>query len=122
VPGGGRGKGELKVLKIPSVAKGLYIGQDFGKLGKVIENAPGVIKSFGDHAIERISERGLSIEILERTVKDPLVRLSQGGGRNILYLTREAGVVLNDITGKLVTVYSKNEFKQHILDVLNYIK
>lgn len=103
-----------------AIAKGLKLGQDFGKLGKVTENIAGKINSFDDHALIRMGERNVSQSLMDTVVSNPLVTMKQAGDRT-LYLTREAAVVL-DKTGKAITTYTKNEFKPHVLRVLNLIK
>ncbi|MBU1036595.1 RHS repeat-associated core domain-containing protein [Patescibacteria group bacterium] len=107
-----------------NIDKGIGIGTDFGKLGKVIENASGKITGFlreGNnlHGLNQIINRKVKPEILLDTVKNPMVRLQQPGD-NILYLTGKAGVVLDKV-GKVVTAYSANDFKSHIVNVLKLI-
>jgi len=114
--------GALTAPEFPSgnVAKGLSIGDKFGKLGTVVENIGGKINSFDPHALMRMSQRGVDVGLMEKVVSNPLVTLSQVGDRT-LYLTREAAVVL-DNTGRVITTYTKNEFKPHVLNVLKSIK
>jgi hypothetical protein len=114
---GAVGKGITKAA--PKVANGLSLGQSFGKLGVVVENTAGKIKTFDPHAIFRMVQRGVSRDLMESVVANPLAVLKQAGD-NMLYLTREAGVVL-DSAGKAITTYTKNEFKPHVLSVLNSI-
>lgn len=96
------------------------MGQDFGKLGQVVENIPGKITDVTKHGELRLKERGLTMEILNRTVANPLVTLKQSGGTTY-YLTKEAAVVLNE-AGAVVTTYSAKEFMPHVLDLLNKLK
>jgi hypothetical protein len=111
---------------VAKVAPGLQLGQGFGKLGTVIENAPGKItgvftRSNGDeHALGRILNRGASIDDIASTVYNPLVRLQQAGD-NTLYLSRQAVVVLNK-TGQIVTTYGAKEFGSAVKNVLSNIK
>jgi RHS repeat-associated protein len=110
--------------KIQKATNGLNIGQSFGKLGNVIENQSGKIMGFNRngnfHGLDQAITRGVSPQMILETTKNPLVTLEQSGG-NILYLTRQAAVVLNQ-AGKVVTTYGKDLFQPHIFDILNKIK
>jgi len=108
------------------VAKGLTLGQDFGKLGRVAENTAGKITGFfresADvpyHGLDQSITKGVTPQLLLDTVKNPLVTLKQAGG-NVLRLTDQAGVVLNR-AGKVVTSYSQQYFLPHVKDVLNKV-
>jgi RHS repeat-associated protein len=105
---------------------GVSVGDTFGKLGTVIESQPGKITGIftrvgGDeHALMRILTRSASIEDIASTVLNPSVVLKQAGN-NILYLSEQAGVVLNKV-GQIVTVYGAKEFKPNILNILSKVE
>ena len=116
--------GEVPAIK---VAQGLTLGEDFGKLGKVVENTAGEIRGFFRayakdpyHGLDQAISRGVTPTMLLDTVKNPLVTLKQASG-NILRLTEKAGVVLNK-TGQVVTTYARAQFLPHVVDVLSKIK
>ncbi|OGZ45221.1 MAG: hypothetical protein A3C84_02720 [Candidatus Ryanbacteria bacterium RIFCSPHIGHO2_02_FULL_48_12] len=100
------------------------IGQNYGSLGTVIQNAPGVIRGFNHdgtyHGLDQIISRGVSPQALLNTVRDPLVSFSSRFDR-VGYLSREAHVVL-DKTGQVVTAWTNNQFGSTITNILNNIK
>ena len=121
---GAVGKGIAKAA--PKVANGLSLGQSFGKLGKVVETTPGELKSFSStftkdkyHGLDQIISRQMSPKLIRDTLNNPLVKLQQGD--NLVYLTHQAGVVLDKLGG-LITAYKSSDFKGHVLNILNSIK
>lgn len=116
----------MVALDASTGGEGKFIGQSFGKLGTVVKNIPGKITGIftrangEEHALMRILTRSASIEDIAGTVNTPLITLRQAGG-NILYLSRQAGVVLNK-AGEIVTVYGKREFNSIISNLLKNIK
>lgn len=113
--------------KLPKVASGLKLGQDFGHLGKVVENTAGEIKGFVStytknpfHGLDRFLSRGITIDTLIDTTTRPLATFEQYSG-NILRLTERAGVVL-DKAGQVVTVFSEKDFNQKIKSILRTVK
>ncbi|MEK7539138.1 MAG: RHS repeat-associated core domain-containing protein [Patescibacteria group bacterium] len=120
--------GAVTAGEIPknSIPKGLYLGQDFGKLGKVVKTTPGELKSFTNivtkdpyHGLNQAISRGISPQLIQDTVKNPLIKLQQDS--NSVYLNKQAGVVLDKLGG-LITTYHSSEFKVHISNVLKSIK
>lgn len=108
------------------VAKGLKLGESFGKFGTVVETTPGELKSFTNiftkdpyHGLNQAITREISPHLINDTVKNPLVKLKQGN--NSVYLTKQAAVVL-DKSGGLITTYKQNEFKSHVSNILKKIK
>lgn len=95
------------------------IGMDFGKLGTVVENVPGEITGIRGHALDRMKEKNVSVELMNKIVSSAEITLKQTGDVT-LYLTKEGAVVLNNI-GEVVTTYSKDYFKPHIKDILKQI-
>lgn len=92
------------------------VGQSFGKLGTVVDNAAGKITGFTEHGLNQTINRGVSPTMLLNTTKNPTVVLQQAGG-NKLYLTNQAGVVLNK-NGQVVTTYTSKQFEPHVQNVL----
>ena len=104
----------------------LKVGAKVGKLGKIVKPTSGKITGFFRkyaekpyHGLDRIIERGVSPEILQDTVLAPLIKFQQSGGK-MLYLSKQAGIVL-DNTGKVVTAYSSKQFKPFIKNIINKI-
>jgi RHS repeat-associated protein len=121
----GIGAGAAYVAALPA-ATGIALGTSFGKLGIVVENQVGDISGFMRdsatrqfHGLDQAITRGVSTETILNTVRSPLVTLQQAGG-NILYLSRQAAVVL-DNAGKFVTTYGSSQFEQHVTEILNQI-
>lgn len=104
-PGGGYG-----------VAGKSLVGQSFGKVGTVIENASAKITGFTTHGFNQTINRSVNPSLLLDTTKNAAVTLKQAGG-NVLYLTNKAGVVLNK-AGEVVTSYTSKDFKPHIVNIL----
>ena len=105
----------------------IKVGTSFGKYGTVIKNISGNIEGFISqvtknplHGLDQAITRGVLPKTLIDTVSNPLVRLQQSTG-NILYLTKEAVVVL-DNANNLVTTYSSQYFQQPIINILKQIK
>lgn len=107
----------------PTLVNGLKLGQSFGRYGQVIENIPGKIETLSDHAAARFFQRpGLSMDTIAHTVFNPLVRFAQPDGKTIGYLSDDAYVVLDKVTNKVVTWFSKDEFEHPIKNILNQAK
>jgi RHS repeat-associated protein len=106
---------------------GIKAGDSFGELGTVVESKAGKITGFireGSkrpfHGLDQAITRGVTTDVLKETVANPSVVLKQAGG-NILYLTKQAAVVLNE-AGKVVTTYAANLFKSNIKNIIKLIK
>jgi hypothetical protein len=114
------GQGGLLLPGLMSKGDKINIGESFGKLGTVIENASGKINSFinrgSSHGLDQIITRGVKPADILETVKTPLLRLQQDGG-NILYLSEKAVIVLNKFNN-VVTAYSQSNFEQPIKSLL----
>jgi len=106
----------------------IKVGTSFGKLGTVIGNASGKITGFARmangkvsyHGLDQVISRGVTPELLRDTVLNPSVRLQQAGD-NILYLTKQAVVVLNN-SGQVVTAYTSKYFEPHVMEIIKLIK
>ena len=105
-------------INCPTVAKGLKIGETFGKLGTVVENGGQKIIDYGFHGAKRMAERGLTKTVMQTTTNNPLVQLVQDGGRKHLYLTEKAGVVLDKV-GKVITTYSQKYFDREVQSIIS---
>ena len=99
---------------------GVEIGDKFGKLGEIVPNVGQKIIDFGIHGEEKMLERGLTAEIMQATTNNPLVKLAQDGGNKFLYLSEQAGVVL-DTAGKVITTYAQSNFKPEVIDLISKI-
>lgn len=103
----GEGLARLFAAEGAVEATGL-LGQSFGKLGVVVENPELEITAFTQHGINQAISRGVSPADLLRTVNNPSVVLQQSGGQ-YLFLSSEAGVVLNP-AGQVITTYPSSMF------------
>ncbi|MFR9166168.1 MAG: hypothetical protein ACLVKO_08145 [Dysgonomonas sp.] len=91
-----------------------------GKLGTLVKN-PGIkISSFSKHALNQVITRGVSTSIIQKTIGNPVAVLKQSNG-TYLYLTNEAGVVLNS-SGKVITTYPASMFDVEVTSFLKMIK
>ena len=95
------------------------LGQSFGKLGTVVENPELDITGFTNHGINQAITRGVSPQSLLGTVNNPSIVLQQSGGQ-YLYLSNEAGVVLNP-AGRVITTYPSSMFGPNVTNVLGSI-
>ena len=68
------------------------------------------------HALDRAIERGVSPQAILDTVRNPTVRIEQGGGKTLL-LTNQAAVVL-DKSGQAVTIWGGAQHSQKTLELL----
>lgn len=96
----------------------LKLGDDFGRLGKVVAN-PGIrIKKLdeGGHFVNSAINRRVKPDVILETLRTPRVVLEQSRGR-FLYLSDKAAIVL-DRNGKAITAYGRNNFDDTVLDVL----
>jgi RHS repeat-associated protein len=106
-------------INCPTVAKGLQLGEKFGKYGKVVENTGQRITSYGEiHGPEKIVERGLTKTLMQITTNNPLVTLAQDGGNRNLYLTQKAAVVLDKV-GQVITTYSQKYFNTEVKSIIS---
>jgi hypothetical protein len=96
-----------------------FVGQDFGKLGVGIDKPDLDIQEIDTHAIERMAERGVSLDDLQDTVDHPLIVLQQSRGR-VYYLSDKAAVVLNP-RGRVITTYSASDFDAKIKALLDHV-
>jgi len=108
---------QLESVAPQAVQGSLRIGQSFGKLGTLIENSSGQVTGYTQHGLEQATTRGVSIQTIAETAKNPLAVLQQSGGTK-LYLSNQAGVVLNQ-AGKVVTTYGSNLFKPEVQAIIN---
>ena len=93
--------------------------ETFGKLGIGIEKPELEIREIDPHAIERMVNRGVSLNDLQDTVDDPLIVLQQSRGR-VYYLSDKAAVVLNR-RGRVITTYSASNFDTKIRALLEHV-
>jgi RHS repeat-associated protein len=92
------------------------IGTTFGKIGRMIEPVAGEIKGITGYAAGRMSQRGVTNELMNAIVSKPLAVFEQAGGKR-LFLSGQ-GVVVLDSRGIVVTTYSKQYFDKFMKDVV----
>jgi len=108
-----------KVTEKSAAKGGIQIGQSFGKLGQVVKHPGLKITDWGKHGTIQATARGVSQEVMLRTVNNASVVLRQSSG-NYLFLTKDAAVVLNS-TGRVVTNYPAAKFDMEILKIIQII-
>jgi hypothetical protein len=77
------------------------------------------ITGFRKHAAQRAFERGVPVDDLIDTVKNPAVVLQQSAGK-YLFLSSRAIIVLNP-AGEVVTVYPSSMFDQGIFNLMDAV-
>lgn len=90
-------------------ATGISIGTNLGKLGTLVEN-PGIKviwSSATSHALSRMTERGVTNEMVENWVANG--KALQQAGDKLAFITRD-GVAVVTNAGKLITAYGKDYF------------
>lgn len=97
-------------------AESEILGQNFGKLGTAVENPDLEITWFTEHGLDQTITRGVSPQNLLETVNNPNVVLQQSGGQ-YLYLSNDAGVVLNP-AGRVITTYPSSMFDSGVTNIL----
>ena len=93
------------------------IGDDFGKLGKLVKN-PGIKADWANtttHGLEKMTERGVTQGMVDSWVQSGKV-LQQSSG-NYLYITQDGAAVLNN-AGKLITTYPSTNFDSAMWEVV----
>lgn len=113
--------GRAGILANPAAAteEASIVGQNFGKLGTVVNNPNLKITGISQHGMNQAITRQVTSTNIINTVRTPAVVLNQGG--TYLFISKNAGVVLNT-QGKLVSTYPSSMFDQGILNILNIIK
>ena len=80
----------------------------------------GQIEGFDSHGMERMKERGVTLEDAQEFINTAVIMFEQDGGM-LLYLSTDGGAVMVDATGALFTAYPKGEFKKHIKEILKVV-
>jgi hypothetical protein len=96
-------------------------GDDFGKTGVYVKN-PEIKVDWSiqsSHGSQRLAERGLSQENVDKIVKSGEA-FSQAGGNKFLIVTKEGAVVVSK-EGKLVTAWGKADFDDPMKELLKKI-
>jgi len=95
-----------------------------GKVPEDIGNACNPIKceinDYDSHAIEKLKERGITLEDAQDYINNAVIMFEQDGSRN-LYLSNDGGAVLISNTGRLITAYPKDNFKEHTQEILKVV-
>lgn len=95
-------------------------GQNFGKLGMVIDKPDLNISNISGHGVNQAITRGVSPSTLLNTLSNPSVVLQQSSG-NYLYINNGAAVILSP-SGTLISTYPSSMFDQTIINILNITK
>ncbi|MCW2317658.1 hypothetical protein M2322_003222 [Rhodoblastus acidophilus] len=96
------------------------LGENFGKLGTVVGKPELEITGFTTHGINQAITRGVMPQNILVTVNKPLIVLRQSAGQ-YLYLSNEAGVVLNP-AGRVMTTYPASKFGPKVTGILRAIR
>ena len=89
------------------------IGDDFGKIGRLVEN-PGIEIDWSNtttHGLQRMAERGVTQEMANAWAKGG--KALQQAGEKILYVTRQGAVVVDKV-GKVLTAYTSGNFDENM--------
>jgi hypothetical protein len=108
----------LEKLGVVSPKVTNLLGQNFGKLGTVVEKPAIKIENVNKHYVNQKITRDVSSNVVKNTIDNPKVVLEQANG--YLYLTDTTAVVISK-TGKLITTYGKNNFDDSIINVLKAV-
>ncbi len=69
------------------------------------------------HSAMRQAQRVISNQEIQKILNAPKITLQQSADK-FLYLTSRGGVVVDRITGTIVTTYSKREFYQNTYNII----
>jgi hypothetical protein len=108
----------LEKLGVVSPKVTNLIGQNFGKLGTIVEKPAIKIENVNKHYVNQKITRDVSSNVVKNTIDNPKVVLEQANG--YLYLTDTTAVVISK-AGKLITTYGKNNFDDSIINVLKAV-
>jgi hypothetical protein len=93
------------------------LGQNFGKLGTVVEDPEMSITGFTVHGFDAADARGLTFDTMTGIVSDPTVALQQSAGKYLLI--SENGAVALTSDGMIVTTYPASEFDANVAAILD---
>ena len=106
---GGKVAAKLGIKSIPK------IGSKIGRLGKLVKNTKPVIKGLTKHGLQRMSQRGVSESMARNIVKSGYA-IAQSGGKTLFFT--QAGVVVLNKTGEVVTAYSSKFFDAAMKEII----
>jgi len=76
------------------------------------------------HGMQMLKERGIELEEVQDYIDNAVIMFEQEGDRDDilhLYLSFDGGCVLISTSGKIVTAYSRDNFKPHIREILKVV-
>ena len=76
------------------------------------------------HGLQMLKERGIELNDVQSYVDNAVIMFEQEGDRDDilhLYLSFDGGCVLINTSGKIVTAYSRDNFKPHIRKILKVV-
>ncbi|MCL2628241.1 MAG: hypothetical protein FWD44_06065 [Oscillospiraceae bacterium] len=77
------------------------------------------------HGFQMLKERGINFIDVQHYVDNAVIMFEQEGDQDDilhLYLSFDGGCVLINASGKLITAYSKDNFKPHVIEILKVVK
>ena len=83
-----------------------------------------VINQPSSHGMQMLKERGIEFEDVQSYVDNAVIMFEQEGDQGDilhLYLSFDGGCVLVSASGKIVTAYSRNNFRPHIREILRVV-
>jgi len=83
-----------------------------------------VITEPSSHGMQMLKERGIGFEDVQNYINYAVIMFEQEGDQDdilFLYLSFDGGCVLVSASGKIVTAYSKDNFKPHIKEILKVV-
>jgi len=99
---------------------GSEIGTSFGKMGTLVENPSINVNwdAFAEHGIERMTQRGVTQEMVNSWVADG--KVLQQGTNKYLFVTQEGAAVVTK-EGKLVTTYSSLYYDEAMIKIVDQL-
>jgi len=76
------------------------------------------------HCFQMLKERGIEFEDVQGFVDNAIIMFEQEGDQDDilhLYLSLTGGCVLVNSSGKIITAYSRRNFKPHIIEILKVV-
>ena len=93
-------------------------GDDFGKMGTYVENPNIKVdwSQYAEHGFERMQQRGMTQEIVDKIVSNGKV-LSQNNGSKFAFITQD-GVAVVSKEGKVITAWSSDYYDSAMQEII----
>ena len=102
----------------------IEIGGVPGDIGIAMNPIECQVAEPSSHGLQMLKKRGLEFNDVQSYVDNAVIMFEQEGDQDDilhLYLSFDGGCVLINTSGKIVTIYSRENFKPHIKEILKVV-